>query len=205
MAPANMFKIITVLACVYLAQGKPPPRGGSGVTGGMTSDPAATGGMTGSPSGTGGMTDYTDATGGMTDSSNSTGEMTGYTGATGGMTDDSNSTGGVTGYPTGTGGMTGYPTGSYPSGPTTTAAPSSLMSSIFMFVYYYVAALFYKVYCFVTYPFVMLVNALGGGERSLSPVESPEEMYQHASTLAERLNLKKQFQQLERMVEELKA
>ena len=31
------------------------------------------------------------------------------------------------------------------------------------------------------------------------------QMYQHASTLAERLNLKKQFQQLERMLEELKA
>jgi len=193
-----MFKIITVLACTYLAHGNPSsiaPGGGLGVTGGMSSDPAATGGMTGSPSGTGGMTGYTDASGGMTDDSNSTGGMTGYTDASGGMTDDSNSTGG----------MTGYPSGTYPSGSTTTAAPPSIMSSIFMCVYYYVAALFYKVYCFVTYPFVMLVNALGGGERSLSPVESPEEMYQHASTLAERLNLKKQFQQLQRMVEELKA
>jgi len=188
MAPANTFKIIAVLACAYLAHGNPSspaPGGGPGVTGGMSSDPAATGGMTGSPSGTGGMTGYTDATGGMTD--------------------DSNSTGGMTSYPSGTGGMTGYPSGTYPSGPTTTAAPPSMMSNIFMYVYYYVSVLFYNVYCFVTYPFVMLVNALGGGERSLSPVESPQEMYQHASTLAERLNLKKQFQQLERMLEELKA
>jgi len=189
MAPANTFKIIAVLACAYLAHGNPSspaPGGGPGVTGGMSSDPAATGGMTGSPSGTGGMTGYTDATGGMTDDSNSTG------------------------------GMTGYPSGTYPSGSMTTAAPPSLMSSIWMwlmdvkynivmFYYVYVTYFFYKIYCFITYPFVMLVNALGGGERSLSPVESPEEMYQHASTLAERLNLKKQFQQLERMLEELKA
>merc|ERR1719376_573644 len=96
-------------------------------------------------------------------------------------------------------------------GSMTTAAPS-LLTSIGVWlrdvkykIEMFLVSLFYKVYSFVTYPIVMLVNALGGGERSLSSVGSPEEMSQHASTLAERLNLKKQFQQLERMVEELKA
>merc|ERR1719376_1835593 len=126
---------------------------------------------------------YPNGTGGMTGYPNGTGGTTGYPNATGGMTGYPNGTGGTTGYPNGTGGMTGYPTGSM-----TTAAPS-LLTSIGVWlrdvkykIEMFLVSLFYKVYSFVTYPIVMLVNALGGGERSLSSVGSQEEMYQHAST-----------------------